>query len=308
MQAGASENAPGFTALYLLHSDSYIFRRHPGCNDRPLSPLWCERIIEGGWLLALVFIPSYFNLLSSRHFEPDKATSLRAIVLVMVAAGIIRALELRSHAPRSRRARASRREPAKRAWQRLNCHPARATDIALRAGVSVRHSRTSVVPATSFWGSYQRLQGTYTNLSYIGLATMIVLTLRRREQLDRLITVAILGSLPAVGYGLVQHLPDRPAAVEGRCGLARGLDDGQLDLRGRLPDHDRAVCALSGDYRVPGGARAQPSRAIAIRSGLGGGVCAAGARQPGHAASRRSNSARWCARPTCATGGSTRPR
>ena len=57
--------------------------------------LWCERIIEAGWLFALVFIPSYFNLLSSRHFEPDKATSLRAIVLIMVAAGILRALELR---------------------------------------------------------------------------------------------------------------------------------------------------------------------------------------------------------------------
>ncbi len=57
----------------------------------------------------------------------------------------------------------------------------------------------------SFWGSYQRLQGTYTNLSYIGLAVMIVLTLRRREQLERLIIVMVLASLVAVGYGLVQH-------------------------------------------------------------------------------------------------------
>ncbi len=48
--------------------------------------VWCERIIEGGWLLALMLIPSYFNLLSSRHFEPDKATTLRAIVLIMAGA------------------------------------------------------------------------------------------------------------------------------------------------------------------------------------------------------------------------------
>jgi tetratricopeptide (TPR) repeat protein len=176
--------------------------------------LWCERIIEAGWLFALVFIPSYFNLLSSRHFEPDKATSLRAIVLIMVAAGIIRALELRSHAP----ARAESAPPAeslpKRAWQRLNSIPL-ALPTLLYALVFLFATAVSVVPATSFWGSYQRLQGTYTNLSYVGLATMIVLTLRRREQLDRLITVAILGSLPAVGYGLIQHYQIDPLPWKG---------------------------------------------------------------------------------------------
>ncbi|MEO7913458.1 MAG: hypothetical protein ABIV47_27725 [Roseiflexaceae bacterium] len=176
--------------------------------------LWCERIIEAGWLFALVFIPSYFNLLSSRHFEPDKATSLRAIVLIMLAAGIIRALELRSHAP----ARTESTPPAesfpKRIWQRLNSIPL-ALPTLLYALVFLFATAVSVVPSTSFWGSYQRLQGTYTNLSYLGLAMMIVLTLRRREQLDRLITVAILGSLPAVGYGLVQHFQIDPLPWKG---------------------------------------------------------------------------------------------
>ncbi|MBC8074859.1 MAG: hypothetical protein H7Y32_02185, partial [Chloroflexales bacterium] len=54
---------------------------------------WCDRVIEAGWLLALALIPIYFNLLSSRHFEPDKATTLRAIVLVMIAAWLIRVLD-----------------------------------------------------------------------------------------------------------------------------------------------------------------------------------------------------------------------
>src|SRR3954451_582385 len=86
--------------------------------------LWCERIIEAGWLFALVFIPSYFNLLSSRHFEPDKATSLRAIVLIIAAAGIIRALELGGRGPASG---GELSPPAdgllKRAWRRLNAIP-----------------------------------------------------------------------------------------------------------------------------------------------------------------------------------------
>ena len=166
--------------------------------------VWCERIIEGGWLLALVLIPSYFNLLSSRHFEPDKATSLRAIVLIMAAAGIIRALE-----------QAGRRAPgAPTPWRRFITTPL-ALPAALYALVFLVTTATSVVPSTSFWGSYQRLQGTYTNLSYIGLATLIVLTLRRREQLERLITVAVLGSLPAIGYGLVQHYQIDPLPWKG---------------------------------------------------------------------------------------------
>lgn len=173
---------------------------------------WCERIIEGGWLLALVFIPSYFNLLSSRHFEPDKATSLRAIVLIMAAAGIIRALE--RSAQRSTSAGAAEAGAGPRGWRRLRSLPL-ALPTLLYALVFVIATLTSVVPSTSFWGSYQRLQGTYTNLSYMALATLIVLTLRRRGQLERLITVAILGSLPAIGYGLVQHYQIDPLPWKG---------------------------------------------------------------------------------------------
>jgi len=55
--------------------------------------IWCERIIEAGWLLALTLVPIYFNLLSSRHFEPDKATTLRSIVLMMATAALIYWLE-----------------------------------------------------------------------------------------------------------------------------------------------------------------------------------------------------------------------
>src|SRR5206468_1840684 len=62
--------------------------------------------------------------LSSRHFEPDKATTLRGIVVVMAAAGIIRALE------RLDARLARRQEPAApsgsllgRLWHRLNSIP-----------------------------------------------------------------------------------------------------------------------------------------------------------------------------------------
>ncbi len=175
--------------------------------------LWCERLIEAGWLLALTFIPIYFNLLSARHFEPDKATTLRAIVLVMLAAGVIRFLEGLNQQPapiptaqpeQSSSTMADGHNPLSGAWQRFNRIPL-ALPVLVYALVFILTTITSVVPLTSFWGSYQRLQGAYTNLSYIGLFVMILTTLRRQEQLERIIIVTLMTSLAVAGYGLLQH-------------------------------------------------------------------------------------------------------
>ena len=68
----------------------------------------------------------------------------------------------------------------------------------------------SVVPRISFWGSYQRLQGTYTTFSYITIFFMVLSTLRRREQLSRLINTIIITSLPIAIYGILQHYQRDP--------------------------------------------------------------------------------------------------
>ncbi len=171
--------------------------------------LWCDRLLEGGWLLALVFIPSYFNLLSARHFEPDKATSLRAIVTVMVAVALVGWLERLLSG-----GRATAPEDGGNLGQRFRAIPL-ALPAVIYGLVFLLSTALSLTPYASLWGSYQRLQGTYTHLSYITLAALIVLHLRRREQFDRLITVAILGSLGAVGYGLIQHLQLDPLPWRG---------------------------------------------------------------------------------------------
>ncbi|MEM8535001.1 MAG: O-antigen ligase family protein [Chloroflexota bacterium] len=168
---------------------------------------WCERIIEGGWLLAVVFIPSYFNLLSSRHFEPDKSTSLRAIVLIMAAAAIIRWLEwLNNRPPKPKIEDSEKQSPGllHRIWRRITAIPL-SIPVLVYVIVFLFATIVSVTPYMSFWGSYQRLQGTYTHLSYIALGSIVVMNMQRREQLERLITISILGSLVAVGYGFIQH-------------------------------------------------------------------------------------------------------
>jgi hypothetical protein len=131
--------------------------------SRP-SPVavWCERVIEGGWLLALLLIPAYFNLLSARHFEPDKATTLRSIVMIMLAAALIHALEKIS-APRPP---ANGDANGASWWRRVAAVPL-AVPTLIYAAVFVLATVVSVAPLVSFWGSYQRLQGTFTNLSYI---------------------------------------------------------------------------------------------------------------------------------------------
>ena len=63
----------------------------------------------------------------------------------------------------------------------------------------------SVSQVVSLWGSYQRLQGTYSTFSYIVIFALLCGTMRRREQVERLITIMLFTSLPASLYGLVQH-------------------------------------------------------------------------------------------------------
>lgn len=64
----------------------------------------------------------------------------------------------------------------------------------------------SVFPLASLYGGYVRQQGTLSVLAYIGLAFILATTLRRREQLERLITVILLTSVPAALYGIVQRM------------------------------------------------------------------------------------------------------
>jgi len=159
-------------------------------------------VIEAGWLLALVFTPYYFSLLTARHFEPDKAMALRSIVLIMLAAWAIKTIE---------RVTVLRETIDWRAWYRAPL----AVPALLFGAVFVAATLTSIRPETSWWGSYQRGQGTYTNLSYIALFALLVGNLRRREQLDRLVSAVVLTATSVAVYGVVQHLGLDPLPWKG---------------------------------------------------------------------------------------------
>ena len=55
--------------------------------------LFCDRALEAGWLLGVIITPLFFNVYSSRVFEPDKLTTLRALAVVMAVLWLVRWVE-----------------------------------------------------------------------------------------------------------------------------------------------------------------------------------------------------------------------
>ncbi|NLE44808.1 MAG: hypothetical protein GX620_08820, partial [Chloroflexi bacterium] len=158
-------------------------------NSTKLSA-FCDKVIEIGWLLAVIVTPLFFNVYSSRVFEPDKLTTLRTIAILMVVAWSVKIIEERS----------SGRQGDILDWRTPLVLPTCVTVIVYALSTAL-----SITPRISLLGSYQRLQGTYTTLAYIVIFLMILQTLRSRAQLDRLINVIILNSLPIALYGLIQR-------------------------------------------------------------------------------------------------------
>lgn len=183
---------------------------------------YADKILEMGWLAVAVFVPLFFNVYSSRVFEPDKISLLRSLVLVMTAAWIVKLLEGGYSAITQRstdsasvsilngagRAKAAAPvDGAARAglpsWLGVLRVPM-LVPIAVYALVYLVSSIFTVTPDATIWGSYQRLQGTYSQYSYIMLALLVVANMRTRVQFERLINFMLLTSVPVALYGIIQ--------------------------------------------------------------------------------------------------------
>lgn len=155
----------------------------------------CEGLLEAGWLLGVIITPVFFNIFSDRVFEPDKLTTLRALTVFMAVIWLVRFVELV----------ALGEKPLRFSWRTPLVLPALLTMV-----VYLISSLFSLVPYTSFLGSYQRLQGTFTLSAYLVLFFSIVTVMKTRTQADRLVTAIIVASLPVALYGIVQHAGGDP--------------------------------------------------------------------------------------------------
>jgi tetratricopeptide (TPR) repeat protein len=165
--------------------------------SRTRLSVFLDGVLEAGWLAAVIVTPLFFNIYSSRVFEPDKLTTLRSIALVMAAVWLVRWLE--EWVARRGERGATGAQP-RITWRTPLILPTLLTVLAYLVSTAL-----SVNPYTSFFGSYQRLQGTFTTFSYILIFLIILERMRTRAQVDRFVTTLILNSLPIALYGFVQH-------------------------------------------------------------------------------------------------------
>lgn len=153
--------------------------------------------MEAAWLAALILVPVFFDIYSSRIFEPDKITLLRTLALLTLGAWIVKLVDEGGW-------HWDRIQPGNSKLKTIARFPM-ILPVAAFALVYVISTIFSVTPAASLWGSYQRLQGTYTTFAYIVFFAAIIGNLRKRAQVERIITTIILGSLPVSLYGILQH-------------------------------------------------------------------------------------------------------
>jgi O-antigen ligase/Tfp pilus assembly protein PilF len=149
---------------------------------------WSERVLEGLWLVAAVFVPLAINPWGTNAFELPKVLLLRLLTILMGLAALGHVLGGRGRpaAPGSR--------PSM-----LVLGPALLFGLVL-AGATV----FSVDPRASLWGSYERQQGLLAAVAYLVLFLLTATGLRCREQVRRLLLALVWGSAPVVAYGLIQ--------------------------------------------------------------------------------------------------------
>lgn len=158
---------------------------------------WCDGVIEAGWLAAIILTPLFFNIHSDRVFEPDKLTLLRSIALLMLGVWLIKFVDQKGWQDFGQTL--GWRSP-EAIWHKPFIIP-----IVLLVIIYLISNLFSVTPAISWAGSYQRLQGTYTTLSYIVIFGVTISTMRTTAQARRLVTAVIITSIPVSFYGLLQH-------------------------------------------------------------------------------------------------------
>lgn len=154
-----------------------------------------DNLMEKTWIAAIIVVPVFFNIYSSRIFEPDKLTLLRTLAILLLILWIIKLADSYKHGQNNISIK----------WLKEKFSSPVILPVLFTIIVYLISTIFSVTPATSLLGSYQRLQGTYTTFSYIILFFMILANVRYQPQIDRIVTAIILSSLPVSLYGVLQR-------------------------------------------------------------------------------------------------------
>jgi len=200
-----------------------------------------DYLVESCWLLAIVAVPIFFDTETTRIFEPDKIALFRNIVLVMLVALLLRGLitlpatlarrapvGAGSPSPADRERRAGPSDPrlgsegpvshgqggegeaargaARPWWRQIVSRNPMLIPVAIFTAIYTLATVHSVLPGIAFWGSYDRMQGLYTWLTYIAFFFVLAYRIRAWPQIERVISAIVFASVPVAIYGVMQHL------------------------------------------------------------------------------------------------------
>lgn len=152
--------------------------------------LLCQKAIRFGLPAIVLLVPLLVNPLDYRFYELPKVTFFRFAVLLLLTTWAVDRIHLRG--------------PIAGSLRKLLARPL-VLPVLLFAFAHVLSTITSVAPHLSLWGSFIRVYGSYNVLCCAIFFLLIILNLRTARQLDQLITIALLASLPVALYGVLQH-------------------------------------------------------------------------------------------------------
>jgi len=157
---------------------------------------YCDGLIESAWLLALIVTPLFFISDLFRSFEAPKIFIFRSIVFFALAAWLIKGI---AHI-----------QPGVRIRHRINFSrqfhdlPILYPVLGLLL-VYLISTVFSISPRTSLMGSYIRLEGALTLITYLILFVIMIFNLRTRQQVERLVAVLALVCMGVDQYAILQH-------------------------------------------------------------------------------------------------------
>ncbi len=169
---------------------------------------FCRKTIEICWLAVVISTPIVLSIYGFNPYDLPKTSLFRFITLLMLAVWLVSLASDRVLASQD-----TSNPPA------LSLHKCFTVPLVipalLFAAVYLLTTVTSMNPRLSLWGEYLRVQGTYTTLCYVLFFFLVAFNLRTKAQFDRVVTVALLASLPVAFYGVLQHFGVDPIFVLG---------------------------------------------------------------------------------------------
>lgn len=166
---------------------------------------WSDSVMEAAWLAAVAVTPIFLNKYAVNAFEPEKIHLLRSFALVILGAWFVKGV---LSPPRT----------VERSPHRIHSdtRPVVWTALAVMAG-TVLSTVLSVAPGHSAWGTFGRSMGLYTLAACWVFFAAIATRMRSREQLDRLLSAIVLGSVPVSLYGIAQRFDMEPLLITSRA-------------------------------------------------------------------------------------------